>query len=128
MSRFFFFKQKTADEWRISDWSSDVCSSDLSGLRLRGAAVRDGRVQGALRVRLLEGRAGRRRPERRGDGAARPDHEPAGSPSEEDAYDVGQRSEARRVGKECVSTCRSRWSRYLKKKNNQLPHNQETKL
>src|SRR3546814_2382342 len=26
----FFFKQKTADELRISDWSSDVCSSDLS--------------------------------------------------------------------------------------------------
>src|SRR3546814_3716134 len=26
---FFFFKQKTADEMRISDWSSDVCSSDL---------------------------------------------------------------------------------------------------
>src|SRR3546814_9464954 len=25
----FFFKQKTADEMRISDWSSDVCSSDL---------------------------------------------------------------------------------------------------
>src|SRR3546814_5686532 len=30
--RFFFFKQKTAYEMRISDWSSDVCSSDLSGL------------------------------------------------------------------------------------------------
>src|SRR3546814_8225842 len=29
---FFFFKQKTAYEMRISDWSSDVCSSDLSGL------------------------------------------------------------------------------------------------
>src|SRR3546814_3336740 len=28
---FFFFKQKTADEMRISDWSSDVCSSDLVG-------------------------------------------------------------------------------------------------
>src|SRR3546814_1504491 len=28
---FFFFKQKTADEMRISDWSSDVCSSDLTG-------------------------------------------------------------------------------------------------
>src|SRR3546814_1048617 len=28
-SRFFFFKQKTAYEMRISDWSSDVCSSDL---------------------------------------------------------------------------------------------------
>src|SRR3546814_12302481 len=27
--RVFFFKQKTAYEWRISDWSSDVCSSDL---------------------------------------------------------------------------------------------------
>src|SRR3546814_8113879 len=29
---FFFFKQKTAYELRISDWSSDVCSSDLLGL------------------------------------------------------------------------------------------------
>src|SRR3546814_10136481 len=29
---FFFFKQKTAYEMRISDWSSDVCSSDLMGL------------------------------------------------------------------------------------------------
>src|SRR3546814_3132608 len=33
---FFFFKQKTAYEMRISDWSSDVCSSDL---RLRGTRV-----------------------------------------------------------------------------------------
>src|SRR3546814_7694744 len=31
MCFFFFFKQKTADEMRISDWSSDVCSSDLTG-------------------------------------------------------------------------------------------------
>src|SRR3546814_1175314 len=30
---FFFFKQKTAYEMRISDWSSDVCSSDLFGVR-----------------------------------------------------------------------------------------------
>src|SRR3546814_4452638 len=30
---FFFFKQKTAYEMRISDWSSDVCSSDLPALR-----------------------------------------------------------------------------------------------
>src|SRR3546814_6302337 len=35
---FFFFKQKTAYEVRISDWSSDVCSSDLQGLF---AIVRD---------------------------------------------------------------------------------------
>src|SRR3546814_7998945 len=31
--RFFFFKQKTAYEMRISDWSSDVCSSDLAAMR-----------------------------------------------------------------------------------------------
>src|SRR3546814_1779183 len=31
---FFFFKQKTAYEMRISDWSSDVCSSDLSSAQL----------------------------------------------------------------------------------------------
>src|SRR3546814_3804051 len=31
----FFFKQKTAYEMRISDWSSDVCSSDLVGKRRR---------------------------------------------------------------------------------------------
>src|SRR3546814_1751617 len=33
-SFFFFFKQKTAYEFRISDWSSDVCSSDLQHIRL----------------------------------------------------------------------------------------------
>src|SRR3546814_2085219 len=32
---FFFFKQKTAYEMRISDWSSDVCSSDLIGAHVR---------------------------------------------------------------------------------------------
>src|SRR3546814_8234634 len=32
---FFFFKQKTAYEMRISDWSSDVCSSDLETLDAR---------------------------------------------------------------------------------------------
>src|SRR3546814_12190208 len=34
MCCFFFFKQKTAYEVRISDWSSDVCSSDLTGVRV----------------------------------------------------------------------------------------------
>src|SRR3546814_8115979 len=42
MLRFFFFKQKTAYEMRISDWSSDVCSSDLDG-RIR--LCRDGNVE-----------------------------------------------------------------------------------
>src|SRR3546814_8323741 len=41
---FFFFKQKTAYEMRISDWSSDVCSSDL---------LRDGSAQKAAAGRWL---------------------------------------------------------------------------
>src|SRR3546814_2342611 len=36
---FFFFKQKTAYDMRISDWSSDVCSSDLRGCRARSRAA-----------------------------------------------------------------------------------------
>src|SRR3546814_9668885 len=36
---FFFFKQKTAYEMRISDWSSDVCSSDLQELNARGISM-----------------------------------------------------------------------------------------
>src|SRR3546814_1912917 len=36
---FFFFKQKTAYEMRISDWSSDVCSSDLGPIALIDEAV-----------------------------------------------------------------------------------------
>src|SRR3546814_13287124 len=36
---FFFFKQKTAYEMRISDWSSDVCSSDLRIVRFARAVV-----------------------------------------------------------------------------------------
>src|SRR3546814_1041609 len=36
ISAFFFFKQKTAYELRISDWSSDVCSSDLGAERAFG--------------------------------------------------------------------------------------------
>src|SRR3546814_7815815 len=47
----FFFKQKTAYEMRISDWSSDVCSSDLSG---------GGRRAGG--DEMSEGDAGDRRP------------------------------------------------------------------
>src|SRR3546814_7887611 len=44
---FFFFKQKTAYEMRISDWSSDVCSSDLCG-RARFGEGRLSRLQPPL--------------------------------------------------------------------------------
>src|SRR3546814_1569114 len=67
---FFFFKQKTAYEMRISDWSSDVCSSDLSGeLTQRLGVVDQGLVQLAQAadpqcqvgrpVRLVEGASSR---------------------------------------------------------------------
>src|SRR3546814_6311648 len=99
---FFFFKQKTAYEMRISDWSSDVCSSDLlaaprdhvmnplivvsdvaheDGLMMRDAVPQ---APNDLEVRIGRGPALRDR----------------------------LRSEERRVGKECVSTCRSRCSPY----------------
>src|SRR3546814_2297967 len=57
---FFFFKQKTAYEMRISDWSSDVCSSDLDRsarvavaigcARRDGGAARPARRRGTLRA------------------------------------------------------------------------------
>src|SRR3546814_9854532 len=40
---FFFFQQKTAYEMRISDWSSDVCSSDLDRIRIFPAEPRPDR-------------------------------------------------------------------------------------
>src|SRR3546814_2839075 len=58
---FFFFKQKTAYEMRISDWSSDVCSSDLPD-RVGGRTRRTGARRGAGRCgagdRMARTRAG----------------------------------------------------------------------
>src|SRR3546814_9902301 len=45
---FFFFKQKTAYEMRISDWSSDVCSSDLSFEKRLGTTEGDILLYGTL--------------------------------------------------------------------------------
>src|SRR3546814_5542007 len=49
---FFFFKQKTAYEMRISDWSSDVCSSDLGQDGDLGVDVDAGGVAGLVRAIL----------------------------------------------------------------------------
>src|SRR3546814_17805671 len=94
MCTVFFFKQKTAYEMRISDWSSDVCSSDLSWRQFVG--YRRWRRCGAA------GFAGICESQRFEAACAHP---------------VGRdgRSEERRVGKECVSTCRYRWSPYHEK-------------
>src|SRR3546814_6710181 len=77
---FFFFKQKTAYEMRISDWSSDVCSSDLQASRRAPDAVADARAdRGGARARLLCRGAGRfRQAGRRGRGDARRNPDPAG--------------------------------------------------
>src|SRR3546814_2471613 len=55
---FFFFNQKTADEMRISDWSSDVCSSDLHQRHLRSARLPGfyGGEDARLRVERVEDR------------------------------------------------------------------------
>src|SRR3546814_14375119 len=61
---FFFFKQKTAYEMRISDWSSDVCSSDLPVPLplhfLRGEPGAVGRLVGFVRHHALGEKAGER--------------------------------------------------------------------
>src|SRR3546814_3056934 len=95
---FFFFKQKTAYEMRISDWSSDVCSSDL-GLPTMPQPLATVPERAQL---LANGEA-------RAAGQAI-DPVPVVRLFTPDAHVT--RSEERRVGKECVSTCRSRWSPY----------------
>src|SRR3546814_11255298 len=118
---------------RISDWSSDVCSSDLLLRHFAGGVARLG-IQAepaapaaalfllglGLRIhaRLVRGcvpLGEREAPRIRAGsiGAARLRH---------------PRSEERRVGKECVSTCRSRWAPYHKKKKNKTQRkHQKTK-
>src|SRR3546814_5074705 len=112
---FFFFKQKTAYEMRISDWSSDVCSSDLAvDQALLAGEVHRPRAcpRGDQEVPRLMGPAVDDEPvlglERRG--AVERLDTVAG---EARFHVLGHRSEERRVGKECVGTCRSRWSPYL---------------
>src|SRR3546814_9335519 len=94
---FCFFKQKTAYEMRISDWSSDVCSSDLR----HGVAVRPLSERPA--VPLFH-----RRPADRDSGHRL--EPPRLIPARGGARHPLPRSDERRVGKEGVSTCRSRWS------------------
>src|SRR3546814_5322584 len=100
---FFFFKQKTAYEMRISDWQT--CALPISSLAI-------GLYLGFVGIDLLTGQ----------------ERFTLGIPRLRDGIDVvivavglfavgeavymAARSEERRGGKECVSTCRSRWSPY----------------
>src|SRR3546814_13283276 len=118
---FFVFKQKPAYEMRISDWSSDVCASDLiassiapsrlpptssfapfataSAIHPSNRAASFSEIIGPMQVLRSLG-------------------SPATSVfvfSTSMARDLS--SEERRVGKECVSMCRFRWSAHHYKKN-----------
>src|SRR3546814_1256871 len=105
MCFFFFFKQKTAYEMRISDWSSRrvlfrsaaaipwaVTSVYLTEARVRHRHAATVAITLALSAAILIPAL-----------VVVPDHGLAGA---------SWRSEERRVGKECVSTCRARWSPY----------------
>src|SRR3546814_5313219 len=107
---FFFFKQKTAYEMRISDWSSDVCSSDLRPLP-RHEPGRHAVRRGDRGTRPGDGQGGAGDDPRPGRGG----HDLSAGHAR-DGLCPRNRSEERRVGKECVSTCRSRWARYHEKK------------
>src|SRR3546814_11759154 len=109
LSFFFFFKQRTAYEMRISYLSSDVCSSDL----LAQQYLRP--ISQGSRYSLL------RPPTPRASAGALVTtksvvDEALGELPGWNLADL-YRSEERREGKECVSTCRSRWSPYHKKSN-----------
>src|SRR3546814_17486168 len=94
---------------RISDWSSDVCSSDLAGsfheigaIAGRAQYGADGELQDFSPTNFVFGRG---RVDGRPVVVGGDDFTVRGG-----AADAAIRSEERRVGKECVSTCRSRWS------------------
>src|SRR3546814_18301783 len=77
---------------RISDWSSDVCSSDLVTVVQAAAISEQNILQGVIDARARA-----------------------------TSINITTRSEERRVGKVCVSTCRSRWSPAHEKNNQTTP-------
>src|SRR3546814_20203048 len=144
---FFFFKQKTAYEMRISDWSSDVCSSDLGPT---AKARKDDPIGPSERSLLRKPPTIKSKPSklpricsslvrywRSKLSAARKIENcvPSGKNSGPVAPVLSTwatlldrkpqmlrpviRSEARRVGNACVSTCKSRWRPLHTKKKNQ---------
>src|SRR3546814_15510766 len=96
---------------RISDWSSDVCSSDLLWLRLARLAATLDKTQGYSLIRRIRGEAQsqhlRIKCRKRKMEKSCILEDDAGNSRVSASSSV--RSEERRVGNECVSTCRSRW-------------------
>src|SRR3546814_5667041 len=108
---FFFFKQKTAYEMRISDWSSDVCSSDLAryvndstgGSFMPHFARKENGCVGYCAFEDFTGG---------GNVEVVNERRVVSNMAGAELRPASGRSEERRVGKECVGTCRSRWSPY----------------
>src|SRR3546814_6276184 len=138
---FFFFKQKTAYEMRISDWSSDVCSSDLAAredqaynAHQKAYGQCEDNPQNQRRTDTdqdhLAALRSRKACSKRADNncvvaSQNQINQQDLSKSHKDRRIIEiskimddarpyfrRRSEESRVGKECVSTCRSRWSTY----------------
>src|SRR3546814_19549658 len=126
---FFFCKQKTAYEMCISDWSSDVCSSDLGergGDRADDEEQHDRRDDRRQRVRHRLGRGGLHQnrqaeieeveavepQDRAGLAAARHDLTKAHEPCRGRRIGRALRSAERRNGKEVVEKTNARWSPY----------------
>src|SRR3546814_3971043 len=112
---FFFFKQKTAYEMRISDWSSDVCSSDLRAVEILKCARDSG-----IPIYMIYGSHDFNNANismidilHSAELFIKPTEFQFNNDSVILKFFVDKktgRSEESRVGKECVSTCRSRWS------------------
>src|SRR3546814_11110449 len=120
--------QKTAFEMRISDWSSDVCSSDLGDVKplavtsqersnlmpdippISDSGVTDMEINSWVALFAPAGT-----PDQIVDKLNEETNKILEKPEIQKRLTELGRSEERRVGKECVSTCRSRWSRYHKK-------------
>src|SRR3546814_11883850 len=105
---FFFFKQKTAYEMRISDWSSDVCSSDLRA-REKALSTFDMRSIVLRHIELYCRLLGHRAPMSNfvgapGDGNARPGEWP------QLALDAGISPMRKQIGR---ASCRERVCQYV---------------
>src|SRR3546814_15564837 len=120
---FFFFKQKTAYEMRISDWSSDVCSSDLIHFYMRPVVARDlaneqldvNQFYACLAATPKHVMANAYLPEKVAEQRALAEMLAGGADALTRRPLISYppcRPEERRVVNECARTCRSRWSAY----------------
>src|SRR3546814_4225402 len=112
MTEFCFFRQKTAYEMRINDWSSDVCSSDLPKTQ---ADQQRRKEEGNAPAPACKFRIVKAQPEQQEEAIRRDEthwsaklreHAETRLPSRRRVFDCEQSSAERCGGKEFVSTCK----------------------